>query len=312
MNFKAKVEVGVRYKFLISDRNGELNSESEWSDNLFLDAGLDMMGGLENAGMSHLWVGTGNSEPKPGNTTLQAPLASTNSFSNETGGASTSTAPFYYYARRTYTYAPGAVVGNLSETGLGNQAGKLCSHALIKDSAGEATTITILADEILSCIVETRVYPKTGYVGSFNLLNKFDEVISTHTVTGNAVIVANSVAWSLSSVGFDFPLLSAKVMQNTCNPSTVSYPNTSGSVIQRMGQSRPDLRTLKGFFTLALNAGNDWPHKSFMIPVGGLLSRTDSSALIGFKYDVDPPVPKTDKKSLRYGFELSWGRYTGA
>ncbi|AXY57261.1 hypothetical protein CDG60_12210 [Acinetobacter chinensis] len=312
MNFKAKVEVGVRYKFLISNKNGELNSESEWSDNLFLDAGLDMIGGLNNAGMSHLWVGTGNSEPKPGDTTLQAPLATTDSFSNEITGVNTSTAPFYYYARRTYTYALGAVVGDLSETGLGDNLGRLCSRALIKDSAGEATTITILDDEILSCIVESRVYPKTGYAGSFNLLNKFDEVISTHTVTGNAVIVANGVAWYLASAGFDYSLLSAKVMQNTCNPSTVSYPNTSGSVTQRMGQSRPDLRTVKGFFTLALSAGNDWPHKSFMIPVGGLLSITSSGAVIGFKYDVDPPVTKNNQKSLRYGFELSWGRYTGA
>ena len=56
---------------------------------------------------------------------------------------------------------------------------------------------------------------------------------------------------------------------------------------------------------VGLNDAN-WPHKGFYAPVSGMLTGAN---LIGYKWDVEPPISKTNLQTLRYQFEISWDRY---
>ncbi len=311
MLFKTNIKVGARFKLIVRKSDEQRLSESAWSDNLVLDAGLDAMAGVGSAAISHVWVGSGNSAPVPSQVSLDNAIAGTSTTQgSDQSGLQVSALPYYYFCKRTFRFPLGASAGNLSEVGLGNGAGSLFNRALIRDSSGNPTSITVLADEILDVLVELRVYPSTNFSGQFQLLNKFDEVVSAHDYAGNAVLHNNGIAWSVASVRVDLPLLAARVMANSVNPLNTSYPNTTGAVTKSMSQSRPNNRALIGLFTLGLNEGNDWDHKGILIPIANLLSKGDSSALIGYKWDIDPPIPKSNQQTLRYMFELTWDRYT--
>lgn len=307
---KAKIEVGARFKFITSKANGDISKETSWFNNLVLDAGLDAMGGGGTANISHVWVGTGNSTPTPTQTGLDNPLAGTNTVQGaDQRGVQTSNLPYYYWMRRTFRFGLGVAAGNLSEVGLGDYLKAMFNRALIKDNAGNQTTVTVLSDEFLDVVVELRVYPKTNFSGQFQLLNKYGELVSEHTYTGNAILLQNAIAWELRDVGVQFPLISMSIGGTTCSPNNTSYPSTTEWVDVSMSQSRPNLRSLICSSTLGLDDANTFSHKGFRIGVGNLLTRTDSSGLIGYKWDVEPPITKTNLQTLRYQFEISWDRY---
>lgn len=307
---KAKIEVGARFKFITSKANGHISKETDWFNNLVLDAGLDAMGGAGTANITHVWVGTGNSTPTPTQTGLDNTLAGTSTVQGaDQRGVQTSNLPYYYWMRRTFRFGLGVAAGNLSEVGLGNESSALFNRALIKDNAGNPTTVTVLSDEFLDVVVEFRVYPKTNFSGQFQLLNKYGALVSEHTYTGNAVLFQDAIAWSLRSVGVQFPLLSMSIGGTTCSPNNTSYPNTTGWFDVEMVQSRPNLRSLIGSSTLGLNNANTFSHRGFRISIGNLLSDSTSLGLIGYKWDVEPPITKTNLQTLRYQFELSWDRH---
>lgn len=312
MLIKSEFKVGARFKLIVRKKNEDICKETPWFNNLVLDSGLNAMGNpATNNLISHICVGSGNSAPNISQTVLDNPVARTNIVNgNDQVGANTSVMPYFYYCRRNFRFNVGAAAGNLSEIGLGDYLGSLFNRTLIKDSGGNPTTITVLSDEILDVLVELRVYPALNFSGSFNLLNKLGEVVSTHTYTGNAIIYVPAITWELMPVRVDFTLMSARVIQNSVSPSNVSYPNDSGAIQKGMSQTRPNQRKLSISFLLGLNDGNSWNHKGFIAPIGNLLSKSDSSGLIGYKWDIDPPIPKNANKTLRYSFELDWDRYT--
>ncbi|QLB59831.1 hypothetical protein E5093_09675 [Acinetobacter indicus] len=303
---KAKIEVGARFKFITSKANGHISKETAWFNNLVLDAGLDAMGGGGTADISHVWVGTGNSTPTPTQTGLDNTLAGTSTVQGSQTGVQTSSLPYYYWMRRTFRFGLGVAAGNLSEVGLGNSSRSMFNRALIKDNAGNPTTVTVLSDEFLDVVVELRVYPKTNFSGQFQLLDKFGALVSEHTYTGNAILFQDSIAWSIRSVGGQF----LGVGGTTCNPSNTSYPNTTGWSTEPVTISRPsNLRSIVVSRTVGLNEANEFSHKGFRFGVGNLLTTNPSQALIGYKWDVEPPITKTNLQTLRYQFELSWNRY---
>ena len=80
-----------------------------------------------------------------------------------------STSPYYISHIVEYHFAIGAAAGNLSELGVGwaSSGTTLFSRALILDSGGTPTTITVLSDEYLYVTYEHRFYPsETDATGS--------------------------------------------------------------------------------------------------------------------------------------------------
>jgi len=134
-------------------RHGKIIAVREWWDNLITDVGLEGLGEAK-ALFRYCMVGTGNTTPVVGNTTLQAQVASLDY--NASGGTSSSglvtTDPRYGWERRTYPFAQGAVTGNIAEVGVGWTTTNVFSRSLVSPA------ITLLSIDQLTVTYEIRMY----------------------------------------------------------------------------------------------------------------------------------------------------------
>ena len=141
--------------------------ETGWFDNLVLNSGLDMVG-TAYAPFVYCQLGTGSSTPVATQTTLDASVASAYGYvsTNVNSGAPNYSAVVTY----EYSFAQGAVVGNMAEIGIGpGSTGTLFSRALISNSSGP-TTITITAIDQLTVYYQLTITPTiTDQTGSFLL-----------------------------------------------------------------------------------------------------------------------------------------------
>ena len=134
-------------------RHGKLIAERAWWDNLITDAGLEGLGEAK-ALFRYCMVGTGNTAPAVGNTTLQAQVASVDyqtSTGTSSGGVAT-TSPRFGWERRTYPFAQGAAVGNIAKVGVGWTTTNVFSRSLVSPA------ITLLSIDQLTVTYEIRVY----------------------------------------------------------------------------------------------------------------------------------------------------------
>lgn len=146
-----------RYRLQVR-RHGKLIAERAWWDNLITDAGLEGLGEAK-ALFRYCMVGTSNTAPAVGNTTLAAQVASLdfNASGGTTSGGVETTAPRYGWERRTYPFAQGAVVGNIAEVGVGWTTTNVFSRSLVSPA------ITLLSIDQLTVTYEIRVYiPEEG------------------------------------------------------------------------------------------------------------------------------------------------------
>lgn len=320
MNFNAECGVGAVLKLIVRKaETNEIVRETPEFHNIVLTTGLKRM--AVNTWIDRCVVGTGNSTPVSSQVALDNFLASTTAqatgITND-GGIQVTTEPYYWFGRRTWRFAIGVATGNISEVGLGWGNSNLWNRALVKDINGNPTTITVLADEYLDVISEVRVYPKES-TGSFNLVDRTGDVISTHSyVTQPFLYSSGSVGarWSATQVLFgrgtsgnyqyyyisDLPMstlvtsaitpkFSKSVSSNTPLPNGVSVTNIISS-----------------------SEANFDSHKSFQAQLGGLMSRLASNSTpfsngVGYKWEVDPPIPKDEETTLTYNFSLTWGNY---
>jgi hypothetical protein len=176
MNAPANVnlDIKLRGKFIIEHlRHGEKIAEYE-SHNKVVNQGLDWIG--SGSPGSNAWaglaVGTGNSTPAAGDTVLANPLAYTTSVSGPTESFVT-TAPYSATFSYTYTFAVGAVVGNVAELGIilstaSGAASPIYSRALIM-VGGSPGTITVLATDQLIVTYQHSSDFASETSGSFSL-----------------------------------------------------------------------------------------------------------------------------------------------
>lgn len=148
------------------------------SPNLITNQGKDIYGNIYPAGYSGSYggvgVGTGNAVPSASDTALEIPLAATSNLTAGVESAPSLVAPYATEASGTFTFAVGAVVGNIAEVGLMLNKGtlaatdKVFSRALIM-VGGSPGTITVLAtDQLIVTYTLTMTYA-ADTTGSINV-----------------------------------------------------------------------------------------------------------------------------------------------
>ena len=149
-------------------RKGRVVTERSF-DNIITNGGLERLMNGAGAALTTCYVGTGTSAPAVGNTTLATPLASTSGGTGATT-ANAGTAPYKNTYTRLFEFPLGAVVGNVTEIGVGWGSG-LFSRALVLDGGGSPTALTVTATDILQVTYKIEQTPSvTSTTGSF-LLN---------------------------------------------------------------------------------------------------------------------------------------------
>lgn len=266
--------------------------------NMILDSGLDSIGNSSICGGCK--VGTGSTPVTADQTDLTTSLASTTTIQAATYGRLT-TPPYYMWGRRVFRFAQGAATGNLTEVGtFGSSSTYLFSKALIVDSEGNPTTLTILADEWLDVTYELRIYQDLTDK-TFNL-----ELLGTnYTVTVRPASVTSNVAAD-SSYFFTHMLYYYTSYQSshfngpigviTSNPSGTSYSNNNTTYTSYVANSNE--RTL--IFSSGLNDDNY---------TGGISSTLIRTNKAYYQLGYSPAIPKDTFKTLVVNVTISWSRY---
>ncbi|CAM4095019.1 hypothetical protein [Acinetobacter pragensis] len=321
MNFNVNVGVCAVFKLVARKANtGEIARETPDFFNLVLTTGLAKMAG--GAWIDRCCIGTGNSATDASQVALDNFLASTTAVAPgaaDTGGIQVTTEPYYWYGRRTWRFAVGVATGNISEVMLGWGNSNAWNRALIKDTAGNPTTITVLADEYLDVISEVRIYPKES-TGSFNLVDKLGAVISSHNY------VARPRFSSYSSGGAAWRSSAVRYAANASLASSTTFGIGSGSIPTAPTGAVTTQFTTNSLVHTELNNGLKASkvissseanivsmHRSFSSNLYGLMCGGAFNYLgensCGFNWQVDPPIPKDDETILTYSFTLTWENY---
>ena len=164
-----KLHCTARGEFKVDvKRGGEIVTLAPWQDNLITNAGMDSLGlSGSQQGWYGLAVGTGNTPPQFTDTRLAGFLASVGI--SWTGSRVGNVVTFTAVA----TFGLGAVVGNVAELGAllntPSSNSTTATRALIRDGAGQPTTIPVQASDQL--------------IVTYRLVFVVDQSISSQTIT---------------------------------------------------------------------------------------------------------------------------------
>lgn len=290
--------------------------------NLITNQGLNRWG---TAGFgSYTFVGTGTVAPAVTDTTLGNYLAYQSS--DAPGGSwnpaiSRGGSPDYWVmGSGTQRFNAGVATGNLTEVGFGYFNGamtsanhRVSSRALIVDSLGAPTSITVLADEYLDVTYSMKYYPYTGA-----------DVIQTVNISGVSYTFTTRALSALSS-RFVSPAyaLALRCYVNTYTGPNLSTPPALSAVTDDVmtnpgATSKLPLATpqayvdgslsLTSVVTAGLGAGNlAYGIRGMIVPIRDEFASSGLSNTN--QVTVSPAIPKDSTKVLSFGLTYSWGRY---
>lgn len=283
-----------RFSLFVS-KVGDLSSPRLVADfpNLITNGGLDRIGSGDSF-LNFIQVGTGNTLPTVTDTSMtnfRAATSTTTPTAPDTSICANS-APYYTEYQMSKRFAAGEATGNLAEVGVawGAGANTLFSHALILDTGGNPTTISLANDEILDVQYTLRVNAPTVDVTA---------TVNGYTTTTRAARVTDTNTWKAH--GFSLwwgSVFSTQTLGDvTSMPSGQSYSQVTGGTVFDTYVSGTYSRT--GSSTFHLDYGN---------APGGIGS---AFLIVGFgawQLSFDPVIPKDNTKQLVLNWTTSWTR----
>lgn len=289
-------QIGARFKLIAHKGDGVPTKETEWFNNIVLDAGLARMS--VGTWISRCCVGTGNTTPVVTQTALASFLASTISINSTSTELQTTTTPYYRGVTLTWRFSEGVAAGNISEVGMGWNNTTLWNRALVLDANGNPATITVLSDEYLDVVAEIREYPTLSTTGSFSLVDKRGATLSTHTYGGSTYMIEPSTIFAKITSG------GLIIYSGVKKDSVTASPTTSLGTVEDGSDSYPTSTSIQTVFTCALAIANG-THQSFRVQMSGLLGT------FYYKFQISPTITKTSAQIMTYTTTMTWGRYTG-
>ena len=314
------------FRCVVKKSDGSTKVDTGYQKNLILNQGLDFFGGGNGENMMDFCIiGSGNSQPSYTQNKLDVAIAGA-------VGADFSSKYDYDAATDGNLYKTNRVVKysfnelnnvNISEIGLASSYSNtttyyLCTRALIKDSNGNPTTITILSGEILDI-----------YYKLWRVIDISDKNFVINVQDGVGKLTPYNVKIRPFFVG------QAKPSSEQGN-DTVGYAVTWGASFSFYDRPIVDTGDLVGITsdfdtnTWADGASKTWsPYvnnsykatTTINAPVTGLnqairrMSLANTFGLYQIRFgrvSDDAPLTKTSTQTLSFPVEFSWGRYEGA
>ena len=302
ISINEKIKMEGFYSFKVSNSKGESRDLSgiiaEDHKNLILDIGLNALG-TTNV-VSACKVGTGVTPVAVSQTDLVTPLATTSTQQSSSTGRN-STTPYYTWGRRTFRFSQGAAAGNLTEVGVTYGGGSsLFSRALIVDSGGNPTTLTILADEWLDVTYELRIYQDLADK-TFNItLLGVDHVVTvrpayvTTNPSGSSYFFDHFISW--------YYYYSQCSHYNGTIGTITGSPSGVGSIAGGTSYGAYSQNSLQRsiIYGVGLNDAN---------LAGGIQSTIINTDKCSWQVGYVPAIAKDSFKTLTMNYTLSWGRY---
>lgn len=306
-----KVSVGGIFTLQVY-RDGKLRETVGPFDNLVLNQGLDILCGGQIPGdtspnyvMQYVDVGTGTNTPAITDTTLQSPLGNVQIASSYGGATYVAGPPAYDTVTNVYTYPLGALVGNISEIGAGGSSTSynppiprpfhLFSRALIVDSGGNPTVISLTSADQLVVTYEVRRYldltPSTGSV-TISSVNYATQT-QIYNVTSGFYSPAAQPPYNVSFFG-------AYATQTLVSPTTATIPGSG--VLRGSSDMTFDPYSIGSYYRTcyAVLSPSAWTSS-----IGSI-----SLSLWGtWQIVMTPVIPKTADNALTLHFSFSFTQY---
>lgn len=299
-------KLGIQGYFKIDaiSPNGKKRNLAPWQPNLVTDVGLDMPGQYANVltFLNRCRLGTGSTPPAVTDTALVNQITSVAANTVNTNVGAATVPPYYKFWRCTFIFTPGMATGNISELGLGPAStGDLFSRALIKDTGGTPTTITVLSDEQLNVVYEFRVYPNTtDWSGVVNIAG----VDYTFTIRP-AFISEDDAGFETNPFIFGGTLrtwANANALGAVTNTVTPASGASSSTTTNTNAAYVPGTYFRDTTFSMALSQFNNG--------VLGVRAFDSSAGVTKWQGTISPGIPKDNTKIMTLKFRLSWARYT--
>lgn len=312
-----EAKIGAKFKFFKSKVNSENVEEkiyeSEWTHNLVTDWGLSQLSSSTSNLLNNIVVGSSSTAPDVSQTTLSNKIAHTGAAAptQPNNEIQVATAPFYIAIRKTFRFAAGTATGIIAEVGLSPTGTNVFNRALVKDSNGNPSTITVLSDEILDILCEVRVYLADTISGSFPLKDKVGNTLRTVNYTGKPYLpsAASSYSFHLTKIGLVKAGNGVIVYSGSLNSGYVTAPSGTSAVSNTPDVTETPTYPTSTQFAYLLKFGAsvaNFTHKSLTTRISGLAT---NSSVLGYQVEFDEGIAKTGSETLQYSFSLSWGRY---
>lgn len=266
--------------------------------NLIVDIGLNNAAttNIDNL-VTKCGVGSSSNIPTTGDTVLGQQIGTYASVVTSTYNHSSGNPVWYTYSRFTFTFTSGSVTGDLREIGFFNSSNTMFSHTLLKDGAGNPTTITVLPDEALYVTYEVRKYAQEiDQTGTFNLA--INGVDTSFAYTARPALINTSTS---SNYWYGSHKLGA-------NTDVVAYESqTLGVVIGTpTGTSVAGSGTIDtyiaGSFKSTLNCVFDPSIANFTNGIGSIMLCN------GFQVSFNPAIPKNSDRRLVLPMSVVYAR----
>ena len=313
---QANMGVAGEFRVVVKRADGSTKIDTGYQKNLILNQGLDFFGGGKGGNMmAYCVIGSGNSQPVYTQNKLDTAITgvSGDTFSTKYDYDATRDGNLYKTNRVCKYSFTGLNNVNISEIGLASSYSNtttyyLCTRALIKDSNGNPTTITVLNGEQLDIYYKLwAVYDTTDKTGTFNLLDgvggsvPYNSTVRLAYVGNNGYYPIGSVTSYLTDKYQTF--YTGDLSAITSKPSSSLYDISSGVTLSNY--TNGSYKRIATLPTAVADANGNIRTLVFNSGIGTWQIRFGSVAN-------DSPITKTNTQTLTIPIEISWGRYEGA
>lgn len=321
------MHVGIfgEVRCVVTQADGTVKKDTGFQKNLILNQGLDFFGGGRGASINaSCAIGSGNSTPVVTQTKLDSFLALTSGTDTTSNYSYVDEGDDLYkmWEQKKYRFT-GLDDANISEVGLvstGSTSANyyLTTRALIKDSAGAPTSISVKTGETLDIyykihkIIDTRdklfvINVLDGSGGSV----PYDVTIRPAKVGDSANHSVTSPLQVNSASGVYVG--SMELSSITTTPAEENDGYIAGAVTLRPVGENPRSRIAD--VNIPLSSGNAFPIRTVYVKYANPY-RPISIGFFPFqmrfgRVSDDAPLTKTNKDTLSIPFEISWGRFEG-
>lgn len=292
------LKVGIRGRYKLTKRKVSDNSvvEELEFDNLITNNGLEL---LPSSGAVYYYcqLGSGVTEPTVNDTALAVYNCTATMVSSPL--STLGVAPYTKTCVVKYSFTPGQITSTITEIGVGpSTTGNLFSRSLIKDSNGNASSISMLPDEYLDVVYTIFIYPPVSD-------SPFSTTLNGNTVTGfiRPLLITSNSYWQMVSNPYSSGILiqaniytgsSPTTLSGSGTPSGSTAASTSTSVATYVGGSKRVLRT------------HNWSTAVGAFSIKSIVFAGNLGPVYAIEFDT--PVSKAANQAFSITVSFSWDR----
>lgn len=314
------VGIAGEVRCVVTKVDGEVKIDTGFQKNLILNQGLDFFGGGKGSDINaSCAIGSGNSAPATNQTKLDSFIALTSGTDTTSDYSYVDKGDGLYriWEQRKYRFA-GLDNVNISEVGLVSTGTTsenyyLTTRALIKDSAGAPTSISVKTGETLDIYYRIhKVIDTRDKLFVVNMLDGDGRSVPYNVVTRSMMVGSSDYHSVVKPSNIDRNYLrvtEAELAAVTSRPTLGIFYEGKLSLGAYTPTSFKRLLTI----SLGLNDAN-LPIRSLGLGIQGAAYNSFPFMPFQIRFGSvadDSPIPKTNKDILTIPLEFSWGRYEG-